>query len=452
MNKLDVLEREKFVNQLITVVENISDSKKSISFAIDGTWGCGKSFVLDLFEEKLNELYPEGTLEEKYFVIRYNCWEYDYYEEPLVAIVAVMLDAIDQKTKIIESEKREKIKGVLKAVGATLLSVANDGIKSTMGVDLEEAFQIVKSGMESGKREYEKANEYDKYFGFKKALESLQSVLGQLNEQYTVVFLIDELDRCLPEYAIKVIERLHHLIERTKNIIHIISTDKVQLEKSIQGIFGSINADEYLKKFIRFTLTLDKGSVSEKFVEKHADYIDLFDKNIVKYEDSIEEFLKQVFRDIDVREQERLIERITLAHTMLFNEKKECGFMCIEILAAVVFSRDYKINFCNWLDQFLGIDGSSKKDAPFAEFFRIKFEKLPCQGKENNINFVPSELYILLNPNTIYSAIAYMWIRLMAEENDINRFINIYDNNIRTIWDSNLGELEKFVEMIKIIK
>ena len=38
-----------------------------------------------------------------------------------------------------------------------------------------------------------------------------------LTESNTVVIIVDELDRCIPEYAIKVLERLHHLTEEKEN-------------------------------------------------------------------------------------------------------------------------------------------------------------------------------------------------------------------------------------------
>ena len=143
MQKIDILNREDFVNMLLEITKSISNSGKSTSFAIDGSWGSGKSFVLDMFEEKLSQVKTEGFEDDRYFIIRYNCWEYDYYEEPLVAIVATMLDMIDEKTKFLYGETGEQIKGVLKAIGATLLSIANGAMKNTTGVDLSEAYSIV---------------------------------------------------------------------------------------------------------------------------------------------------------------------------------------------------------------------------------------------------------------------------------------------------------------------
>jgi len=94
MNKLDVLNREEFVDNLINLSECISARKTSTTFAINGVWGCGKSFVLDMFENRLSNYQSEITAKDKYFIIRYNCWKYDYYEEPLVAIISAIVDCI----------------------------------------------------------------------------------------------------------------------------------------------------------------------------------------------------------------------------------------------------------------------------------------------------------------------------------------------------------------------
>ena len=97
MEKQDILNRGQFIEDLFQMVENISVHKSSTCFALNGKWGCGKSFVLDMFQEKLDNIISEETKNNKYFVIRYNSWGHDYYDEPLVAIVASLLDSIDEK-------------------------------------------------------------------------------------------------------------------------------------------------------------------------------------------------------------------------------------------------------------------------------------------------------------------------------------------------------------------
>lgn len=144
MDKIDILNRDVFVEQLMKLTENISANKLSICFAINGSWGCGKTFVLDMFQEQLEKVQSEETLSNKYFVIRYNCWKFDYYEEPLVAIVASMLTVIEEKTKLFpEGEKKREILGVLKAISITLLSLGNTVLREKTGVDIQQAYATI---------------------------------------------------------------------------------------------------------------------------------------------------------------------------------------------------------------------------------------------------------------------------------------------------------------------
>ena len=53
MSKLDVLNRKEFVDRMVSLTEQLSHRKAATTFAIDGQWGVGKSFVLDMFEDEL---------------------------------------------------------------------------------------------------------------------------------------------------------------------------------------------------------------------------------------------------------------------------------------------------------------------------------------------------------------------------------------------------------------
>ena len=71
--------------------------------------------------------------------------------------------------------------------------------------------------------------------------------------------MVDELDRCLPEYQIKVLESIYHLLS-IPNLITIIALDKEQLECSIKNTFGDTqNAFGYLSKFIDYEIELQEG-------------------------------------------------------------------------------------------------------------------------------------------------------------------------------------------------
>ena len=53
INKLDLLDRKEFVDKMLLITKTISDNKGNVSYAVNGRWGVGKSFVLDMFEEQI---------------------------------------------------------------------------------------------------------------------------------------------------------------------------------------------------------------------------------------------------------------------------------------------------------------------------------------------------------------------------------------------------------------
>lgn len=107
------MDRQSFINQLIDITETLSENKKNSCYAITGSWGCGKSFVLDMYEDQITQIQTSETTMGKYLLFHYNCWQYDYYSEPLIAIIASILDAINDQTDLLSEETREFLKVTL---------------------------------------------------------------------------------------------------------------------------------------------------------------------------------------------------------------------------------------------------------------------------------------------------------------------------------------------------
>ena len=152
MDKLDILDRDQFVEQLLSLTQTLSANRTSTCFALNGPWGSGKTFVLDMFQVRLDQIQSEETSSDRYFVIRYNCWKFDYYEEPLVAIVATMMSDIEEKTKLFpDGKETRELMGMLKAVGTALLSIGNSTLQAKMGIDIQKVYETLCDGKKTGK-------------------------------------------------------------------------------------------------------------------------------------------------------------------------------------------------------------------------------------------------------------------------------------------------------------
>lgn len=341
--KFDVLDRGGFIEKLKDLVNVISENKQGCCFGLNGFWGSGKSFVLEKFEEEIKEIQSEETGDTKYFVFHYDCWKYDYYEEPAIAIIAAMLDATDRELNVFTSEQRDVVKKMAwETAKETLKVVASELCKNKVGIDLVE---IATNTIEERMKEDD--NSFDSLYGFKRALEATRKGIQKIADRKAVVIIVDELDRCLPEYTIKVLERLHHIFTDLKNVIVIVSMDKTQIEHSIKEIYGEINVDTYLRKFISFKVNLDNGKAGQ-YIKKYETYTSMFEF-LQGEEPIVEKFFSDIMSGLDIRTQERIFNKAETIHKLICSEEiKDSSIMTFEILFLTIALRT-KSNNIEWL-------------------------------------------------------------------------------------------------------
>ncbi len=340
MNKrIDLLNRESFVENVIKVVNQLSDIRKGCCFSIEGGWGIGKTFVIENIEERLKEIQLEKTNDDRYFVFHYNCWQHDYYEEPAVAIISAMLASINEDEALLNEDTDNLVKAGYEFAKEKFKEIAGLYIKNKIGINLIS----LADDINSKKREAEKAEwEFDKMFNFSQTIEKVRKKLQEIAKERTIVLFVDELDRCIPQYAIKVLERLHHIFYGLENIVVVLAIDRGQLEHSVEEMFGmkkddsSIDVDRYLKKFIDFSMVLDNGVVNESYWQKYKEYFNKFEVRSNYDKEEASNILPAIFRDIDIRRQEKIIEKANMVHSLVCNEKIDISVLVFEIIYEVL--------------------------------------------------------------------------------------------------------------------
>lgn len=76
--------------------------------------------------------------------------------------------------------------------------------------------------------------------------------------QKGLVIVIDELDRCRPNYAIELLERIKHIFD-LRSVIFVFGTDTLQLSESIKVLYGyNFNSNLYLGRFFYRQYKLDE--------------------------------------------------------------------------------------------------------------------------------------------------------------------------------------------------
>ena len=334
MDKIDILNRKEFIDRIVGLIETTANYRGHRSFAIDGEWGAGKTWVLEEIENKLTTMeIVEGCC--PFLVIHYNCWEYDYYQEPLFAIASALLNFVEN-TKILKSRTKGALKKGLKQIFEKLLSTTSTLAKPYVGFDIKKMLESFKGVMdETGQDERTKFN-FDVFYDFKGILAELKAELAQLSKRYSIVFCVDELDRCLPKYAIKVLERLHHVFDEIENLQVLLAVDKEQLEETVKSIFGgNVNVTGYLAKFIDFTIVLPLGKLNcANFEVLFNDYIKGFTGAYGHcLRENWNEFFEDIFAYTSVRRRIKIIEKAKLVHSLM---PQKSLFMNVDSLAVEV--------------------------------------------------------------------------------------------------------------------
>ncbi|MFW2177822.1 MULTISPECIES: KAP family P-loop NTPase fold protein [unclassified Moraxella] len=237
--KYDLLNRKEEVENITKLIQTITDP---FTLVIDGSWGTGKTSFVKLLEAELNE----KNIRTSYF----NAWERDYEREPFILILQKMIIALQGDDKLKNEIKDTAIK-ILKSLtingskALVSLVIPQGTTKALEDFATDVTSDTTQSIFESLDKEQEN-------------IEKLSNLLKELIEENRgkYVFIIDELDRCRPNFSIALLERLKHIFN-TPNLIFVIATDLKQLANAVSGTYGEkFEGDKYLDKFIDFEYTL----------------------------------------------------------------------------------------------------------------------------------------------------------------------------------------------------
>lgn len=319
----DVLDRKRLADFLSTfLIRRYADAIRrndpgAICFALDGPWGAGKSFfITEWMKDLKNAQHP---------VILFDAWKNDLSEEPLVGLLAALRDGMEKLVEQLPVANRIKAEAVelrrkvfshaRRAVMPVSAVIAKGLIKRVSGIEFDALVDSVRDeGADaSGTEGEEQASEaerlasaaIDKYFEVSlqehttqlQAIDKLKQSVGKLlahvekyrNRTSLPVFVfIDELDRCRPNYAIKLLEGLKHLLD-VRGLCFCVSTNFNQLCESIRAAYGAgFDSHRYLKRFFAFEYSLPEPSDSAyaKLLVASSGFKDVSN---VAYDPSLEE-------------------------------------------------------------------------------------------------------------------------------------------------------------------
>lgn len=219
--------------------------------ALDGEWGSGKSFVMGMLRERLKE-------HSEYIVINYDAWKNNFYSDPLIAILSCIIDAMQ--------EKLSEINGFQEAVKAAGKEAMNSFLKSNKQAGKIASFiktivHVINRVQKPFQKDTTKGS-ISEFKSYQSLLSDVQDCLTKITEYHDyqnkvnkIIILVDEIDRCLPNEQLIVLERLHHLFA-VKNCAVIIALNKKAIYSTFDNQYGG-NGIEYLRKFFSYNFVVE---------------------------------------------------------------------------------------------------------------------------------------------------------------------------------------------------
>lgn len=243
----------------------------AFTIGVDGHYGIGKSFFLKRLQKQLSMNHPVAFV---------DAWADDTADDPLTAIIMSITEAV--LTKLPDAKTTSKPSEKLKARSVDLLKV---GIKvSTRAVMAKMLTEsgwdqisetITKLADETADLIRKDATEDSPLVLKRKLISEFHEKLNALTDaikeeglfELPLVLIIDELDRCRPTYAIKLLEETKHFFDSTSVVI-LYGMNRAALKHTVKAVYGSeFGADEYLQRFVRRRFSLAEAPLSS-FIER----------------------------------------------------------------------------------------------------------------------------------------------------------------------------------------
>lgn len=258
----DAIGRNTDVLRFVRILNGIEGS---CAIALDGNWGSGKTFFVkqtkmvldaynenikvvnqddrekiknicsDIFEDSLFELQPQVC-------VYYDAWENDNDDDPVLSLVYTILNDVDTDFSF---EDVSCIK-----VAASIMEVFSGRNWTQLIENFKSASPL--NALKESKNIEQLVQEF------------LKSLLPERGNR--LIVFIDELDRCKPSYAVRLLERIKHYFTNDQ-ITFVFSVNTNELQHTIQKYYGNeFDSSRYLDRFFDLRVTLPPANL-QKFYQ-----------------------------------------------------------------------------------------------------------------------------------------------------------------------------------------
>jgi hypothetical protein len=249
----DIFDYQSFGERLEEFYGSFDDPVVGI---LDAPWGSGKTTFIKMWCGHMRKAgYP---------IIEFDAFKNDYTDDAFIALAGEVL-SLAKEHGLTENEYKPFKERTAKVVVAAAKGAVKKGLCNVFSDEGYEEMSAAAEGASDaifkGVMEQldNRKNERQMFEKFGDALQKLASTLGKTcnqNDPKHLIFVIDELDRCKPTFALALLEKIKHFYA-VPNVHFLLVTNLNQLSKVVKCEYGSeVNGTSYLQKFYDISFSL----------------------------------------------------------------------------------------------------------------------------------------------------------------------------------------------------
>lgn len=239
---------------------------RPISIGVSGAWGTGKSSLIRLIHTSLE---GKATEQRKFVFVEFNAWLYQGYDDARAALVEVIAEKLKKAASSNEGafQKATELLGRVNWLRAAKLT-ASSAASLYFGVPIGLLGSLMSFGQsavdgisqeEAGKIDDAASKAKEAATGLLKAkveksppqeIQAIRDCFEQALKDLgvTLVVLIDDLDRCLPETTISTLEAIR-LFLFMNNTAFVIAADNDMIKHAVRKHFEGLGDEQLISYF-----------------------------------------------------------------------------------------------------------------------------------------------------------------------------------------------------------
>ena len=260
----DSIDRNAALHHFVDFLDALEDSW---SIAIDGQWGSGKTFFVKqtkmIFDannpytnfckqdaasqvveiwKKFHPTEQDRTITPQ-ICIYYDAWAHDSDDDPLFSIIYEIAASMASDYSFKED--------------VNFWSLFTSIVDHIPGLNTKAILDAIRNTSDPLQQIRENRSTEEKINNF------LEQILQEYGDR--IIVIVDELDRCNPAYAVRLLERIKHYFAH-EHTTFVFSINSKELQNTIKQYYGaSFDASRYLDRFFDYRVALPPANMNKYY-------------------------------------------------------------------------------------------------------------------------------------------------------------------------------------------